>query len=128
MWINFTQEEKDIWLSLSVDTQKRILSCSANDTSIQQDEGRASSMSSAVRQHAQPRHQSRLRSYNPRPISRRTVQLTDYYDMAGEPDDDNNQDTSVRLVDQYNAAGESDEVIADNNATDEIIPAPNNEL
>ena len=92
-------------------------------------------MSSAVRQHAQPRHQSRLRSYNQRPINRqncfnqqRTVRLTDYYDMAREPGDDNNQDISVRLVDQYNAAGESDEVIADNNATDEIIPAPNNEL
>ena len=92
-------------------------------------------MSSAVHQHAQPRHQSRLRSYNPRPINRqnrfnqqRTVRLTDYYDMAGEPDNDVIQDTSVRLVDQYNAAGESDEVIADNNATDEIVPAPNNEL
>ena len=50
LWMNFTQEEKDIWSSLSVDTQKQILSCCANDTSIEQDEGRASSMSSAVRQ------------------------------------------------------------------------------
>ena len=48
--------------------------------------------------------------------------------MAGEPGDDNNQDISVRMVDQYNAAGESDEVIADNVATDEIVPASNNEL
>ena len=50
--------------------------------------------------------------------------------MAGAPDGggDNNQDISVQLVDQYNAAGESDEVIADNVATDEIVPAPNNEL
>ena len=40
LWMNFSQEEKDIWLSLSVDTRKGILSCSANDsTSIQQDEG-----------------------------------------------------------------------------------------
>ena len=60
--MNFTQEEKDIWLSFSVDTRKRILSCSANDTSSQQNEHQASSMSSAVRQHAQPRHQSRFRS------------------------------------------------------------------
>ena len=51
LWMHFTQEEKDIWLSFSVDTRKRILSCSANDTSIQQREGPASSMSSAVRQH-----------------------------------------------------------------------------
>ena len=50
--------------------------------------------------------------------------------MAGAPDGggDNNQDISVRLVDRYDAAGESDEVIADNVATDEIVPAPNNEL
>jgi hypothetical protein len=51
--------------------------------------------------------------------------------MAREPGGvggDNNQDISVQLVDQYNAAGESDEVIADNVATDEIVPAPNNEL
>ena len=50
--------------------------------------------------------------------------------MAGAPDGggDNNQDISVQLVDQYNAAGESDEVITDNVATDEIVPAPNNEL
>ena len=48
--------------------------------------------------------------------------------MAREPGYDNNQDISVQLVDQYNAAGESDEVIADNNATEEIVPAPNNEL
>ena len=135
LWTNFTQEEKNLWLSFSVDTRKRILSCSANDIPSQQNEHQASSMSSAVHQHAQPRHQSRLRSYNPRPINRqnrfnqqRTVRLTDYYDMAGEPDNDVIQDTSVRLVDQYNAAGESDEVIADNNATDEIVPAPNNEL
>jgi hypothetical protein len=58
------------------------------------------------------------------------VRLTDHYDMAGAPDGggDNNQDISVQLVDQYNAAGESDEVITDNVATDEIVPAPNNEL
>ena len=56
------------------------------------------------------------------------MRLTDYYDIAGEPGDDVIQDTSVRLVDQYNAAGVSDEVIADNTATDEIVPAPNNEL
>ena len=77
-------------------------------------------MSSAVRQHAQPRHQSRLGSYNQRPLNRqnrpnqqRRVRLTDCYDIAGEPGGggDNNQDISVRLVDQYNAAGESDAVI-----------------
>ena len=111
LWMNFTQEEKDIWLSLSIDTQKRILS---------------------VHQHTQPCHQNRRRSFNPRPINQqshfnqqRTVRLTDYYEMAGEPDDDINQDTSVRLADQYNVAGESDEVIIDNNATDENVPTTN---
>ena len=35
------------------------------------------------------------------------------------------QDTSVRLADQFNVAGESNEVIIDNNATDENVPATN---
>ena len=94
-------------------------------------------MSSALRQHAQPRHQSRLRSFNPQPINRqnrpnqqRSVRLTNCYDMAGAPGGggDNNQDISVRFVEQYNAAGECDDVIDDAVATDEIVPTPNNEL
>jgi len=108
--MTFTQDEKRIWLSFSVDTQKRILSCLDNEPSNQQNEDQASPMSSA--QHAQPRHQSRLRSYDQRPINgqthcpnqQRRVRLTDRYDLVGEPGgggDDNNQDIDVRLVEQY---------------------------
>ena len=74
--VAFVEFRSAVMLSLSVDTRKRILSCSASDTSTQQDEGRASSISSAVGQHAQPRHQSRLRSYNQRPINRQNRFLT----------------------------------------------------
>jgi len=124
LWSIFTQEEKRIWLSFSVDTRKRILSCFANGpSSNQQNEDQASPMSSAVRQHAQPHHQSRIRSYDQRPLNgqshrtnqRRRVRLTDCYDLAGESGggDDNNQDIDVRLVYQYNTTGESDVVTTD---------------
>ena len=122
LWVNFTQDEKTLWLGFSVDTRKRILSCSANDTSNQHGEHQASSMSSALRQRAPPRHLSRLRSYNQRPINQqnrpnqqRSVRLTECYDNASAPGGggDNNQDISVRFVEQYNAAGECDEVIDD---------------
>jgi len=139
LWTTFTQDEKRIWLSFSVDTRRRILGCLDNEPSDQQNEDQASPMSSAVRQHAQPRHQSRLRSYNPRPINgqphrnnqRRHVRLRDRYDLIGEPGNgggDNNQDINVRLVDQYNSAVESDAVTTDEVATDKIVPRPNTEL
>ena len=139
LWTTFTQDEKRIWLSFSVDTRRRILGCLDNEPSDQQNEDQASPMSSAVRQHAQPRHQSRLRSYNLRPINgqphrnnqRRQVRLTDRYDLIGEPGNgggDNNQDINVRLVDQYNNAAGPDAVTTDEVATDEIVPRPNTEL
>ena len=41
---------------------------------------------------------------------------------------DVNQETSVSLAEQYDIAGDSDDVINDNNAPDENVPAINNEL
>ena len=38
LWTAFTQDEKRIWLSFSVDTQKRILGCLDNEPSSQQNE------------------------------------------------------------------------------------------
>jgi len=139
LWTTFAQDEKRIWLSFSVDTRRRILGCLDNEPSDQQNEDQASPMSSAVRQHAQPRHQSRLRSYNLRPINgqphrnnqQRRVRLTDRYDLIGEPGNgggDNNQDINVRLLNQYNTAGESNAVTTGEVATDEIVPRPNTEL
>jgi len=126
-------------LSFSVDTQRRILGCLDNEPSSQKNEDQASPMSSAVRQHAHPHHQSRLRSYNWRPINgqshrtnqQRRVRLTDRYDLVGEPGNgggDNNQYINVQLVDQYNTVGESNAVTTDEVATDEIVPRPNTEL
>ena len=137
LWVNFTQDEKNLWLGFSVDTRKRILSCSANDTSNQHNEHQASSMSSALRQRAPPRHLSRLRAYNQRPINQqnrpnqqRSVRLTDCYDNASAPGGggDNNQDINVRFAEQFNAAGECDDVINNTVVTDEIVPTPNIEL
>lgn len=109
MWLLFTQEEKDIWLSFSVDTRQRILSCCANNNSTQQSEEPASSLPSAMctlNQRPQPRHQSRRRTYNQRPINQQTsVRLAEQYDIAGEPDEEINQRTSVSLAEQYDIAG-----------------------